>query len=173
LEKEKESKKEVKKNKSEEMAIFPRPTRTTYKLLEFLKNNAKGEYVYIVTIKQSELAKMLNITRQALSVKLRPLIQAGYIRTGRGFIEITEKGMMLLGYLTAPVYILVSVDPAKRLEVYEKISKLVTGKVSRVSGDVDLIIEVDGSKAAEVLNVLSKMPGVRETKTYFTLESLK
>jgi len=152
---------------------FPRPTRTTYKLLEFLKNNAVGEYVYKVDIKQSDLAKMLNITRQALSVKLRPLIQGGYIRTGRGFIEITEKGMMLLGYLTTPVFILVSVEPSKREEIYQKLVDLNIGRIHRVSGDVDLLIQVDGSRAAEVLNFLSKLAGVKETKTYFTLETLK
>ena len=152
---------------------FPRPTRTTYKLLEFLKNNAIGEYVYKVDIKQADLAKMLKITRQALSVKLRPLIQGGYVRTGRGFIEITERGMMLLGYLTTPVFILVSVEPPKREEIYKNLVELKIGRIHRVSGDVDLLIQVDGSKAAEVLNFLSRLSGVRETKTYFTLETLK
>jgi len=150
-----------------------RPTRTIYKFLSFLMEHAVGEYVYRVDVKQSELAKKLNITRQALSVKLRPLIKGGYIRTGRGFIEITEKGMMLLGYLTTPVFILVSVEPAKREEIYRKLVDINIGRIHRVSGDVDLIIQVDGSKAAGVLNILSKMPGVRETKTYFTLETLK
>lgn len=152
---------------------FQRPTRTTYKLLEFLKSNATGEYVYKVDIKQADLANMLNITRQALSVKLRPLIRGGYIRTGRGFIEITEKGMVLLGYLTAPVFILASVEPIKRDDIYRMLLDLKIGRIHRVSGDVDLIIQVDGSKAAEVLNFLSRLPGVRETKTYFTLETLK
>jgi len=150
-----------------------RPTRTIYKFLNFLMEHAIGEYVYRVDVKQSELAKKLNITRQALSVKLRPLIKGGYIRTGRGFIEITEKGMMLLGYLTTPVFILVSVEPAKREEIYRRLVEINIGRIHRVSGDVDLIIQVDGSKAAGVLNILSKMPGVRETKTYFTLETLK
>jgi DNA-binding Lrp family transcriptional regulator len=150
-----------------------RPTRATYKLLEFLKDRAVGEYVYKVDIRQSELARTLNITRQALSVKLRPLIRGGYIRTGRGFIEITEKGMMLLGYITTPVFILVSIEPKYREEVYNELVKLKLGQINRVSGDVDLIIQVDGSRAAELLNHLSRLPGVKETKTYFTLETLK
>jgi len=150
-----------------------RPTRSMYRLLEILREHAVGEYVYKVNIKQSELARRLNITRQALSVKLRPLIKGGYIRTGRGFIEITEKGMALIGYLTTPVFILVSVEPAKREEIYKKLLERNLGRIHRVSGDVDLIIQVDGSKAASLLNFLSKLPGVRETRTYFTLETLK
>jgi len=153
--------------------VFPRPTKTTYKLLEFLKENAVGEYVYRVDIKQSELAKMLGITRQALSIKLKPFIKSGIIRTGRGFIEITEKGMMLLGYITKPVYIMVRVDPERRVQVYDELKKLKHGKVSRVSGDFDLIIEIDGSRASEVLNLLSRLPGIEETKTYFTLETIR
>jgi len=161
-----------KKEESEEFT-FPRPTKTTYKLLEFLRENAVSEYVYRVDIKQSELAKMLGITRQALSIKLKPFIKAGVLRNGRGFIEITEKGMMLLGYMTKPVYIMVRVDPENRLAVYDELRKLKYGKISRVSGDFDLIIEVDGAKASEVLNLLSRLPGIEETKTYFTLETLR
>jgi len=153
--------------------VFPRPTKTTYKLLEFLKENAVGEYVYRVDIKQSELAKMLGITRQALSIKLKPFIKSGIIRTGRGFIEITEKGMMLLGYITKPVYVMVRVDPERRVQVYDELKKLKHGKVSRVSGDFDIIIEIDGSRASEVLNLLSRLPGIEETKTYFTLETIR
>jgi len=153
--------------------VFPRPTKTTYKLLEFLKENATGEYVYRVDIKQSDLAKMLGITRQALSIKLKPFIKSGIIRTGRGFIEITEKGMMLLGYITKPVYIMVRVDPEKRVHVYNELKKLSYGKVSRVSGDFDLIIEVDGSRASDVLNLLSRLSGIEDTKTYFTLETIR
>jgi len=158
--------------KFEEIA-FPRPTKTTYKLLEFLRENAIGEYVYRVDIKQSDLAKMLGITRQALSIKLKPFIKAGILRTGRGFIEITEKGMMLLGYITKPVYIMVSVNPERRMSVYNELRRLKYGRISRVSGDFDLIIEVDGSRASEVLNLLSRLSGIEETKTYFTLETIR
>ncbi len=147
-------------------------TKSMFYLLAFLKMKAKGEYVYRIDMKQSDLAKELNISRQALSVKLRPLIQKGYIRTGRGFIELTEKGLSFLGYYTKPVYILVSIEPLKRFEVYKKVKEKSYGRVIRIAGDMDLIIEVDGTKAAELLEFLSRLEGVRSTKTYFTLEEI-
>ncbi len=147
-------------------------TKSAYKLLSFLKKRAVGEYVYRVNIKQSELADQLNISRQALSVKLKPLIERGYVRTGRGFIEIAEKGLMALGHYPKPAYILVSVEPGMREDVYRKIARKKLGKVNRVAGDFDLIIEVEGSKTTEVLDFLSNLKGITKTKTYLTLQSL-
>ncbi|MFQ5712263.1 MAG: AsnC family transcriptional regulator [Candidatus Geothermarchaeales archaeon] len=145
-------------------------TKSAYKLLAILKEKAIGEYVHRVDIKQSELAKTLNISRQALSVKLRPLIEREYLRTGRGFIEITDKGLSALGYYSKPVYILICVEPGRRDEVYKKMQDMKIGKMNRVAGDVDLIVEVGGTKATEVLDFVSSLRGVISTKTYFTLE---
>ncbi|NIM44139.1 MAG: helix-turn-helix domain-containing protein [Nitrososphaeria archaeon] len=145
-------------------------TKSAYKLLAILKDRAMGEYVYRVDIKQSELANTLNISRQALSVKLRPLIERGYIRTGRGFIEITGRGLSALGYYSKPVYILVKVEPSSRDEVYNMMRDKKLGKMNRVAGDIDLILEVGGTQATEVLDFVSSLKGVISTKTYFTLE---
>lgn len=147
-------------------------TKSAYKLLSLLRKKAVGEYVYRVSIKQSDLAKELKISRQALSVKLKPLVERGYVRTGRGFIEITEKGLMVLGYYSKPAYIMVSIQPETRDEIYRRISARKLGKVNRVAGDVDLIIEVEGSRATEVLDFLSNLKGVTKTKTYFTIQSI-
>jgi len=118
---------------------------------------------------QADLAKELNISRQALNIKLRPLIQNGYVRTGRGFIELTEKALEALGYYSKPVYIMVSVEPTKRPEVYSKIREKKIGRVVRVAGDVDLIVEAEASRAADILEFLSRLDGVKSTKTYFVL----
>lgn len=147
-------------------------TRSTYYLLNFLRDRAKGEYVYRVDIKQIELAKQLNISRQALNIKLRPLIQNGFIRTGRGFVELTERALEALGYYSKPVYIMVSVEPTKRPDVYDKLKKKKVGRIVRVAGDIDLIIEAEGSKAADILEYLSRLDGVKSTKTYFVLGEL-
>ena len=147
-------------------------TKSAYMLLKLLRSKAVSEYVYRVNIKQSELAGELNISRQALSVKLKPLIERGYLRTGRGFIEITEKGLMALGQYSKPAFILVSVEPEMREEVYRQISERKIGRVNRVAGDIDLIIEVEGSKATDVLDYLSNLRGVTKTKTYFTLQAI-
>ncbi len=147
-------------------------SKSEYRLLSFLKERSKGEYVYRVDLKQSELADKLKISRQALSVKLRPLIDRGYIRTGRGFVELTEKSMAAMSLFGKPAYILVKIEPDKREKVHKALIEAKLGRVNRVAGDVDLILEVDGSKASKVLDVVSGMKGILTTKTYFTLELL-
>lgn len=159
-----------KMGKEGEAVAGPPPlTRSMHYLLSFLRSKARGEYVYRVDIKQADLAKELNISRQALNIKLRPLIQNGYVRTGRGFIELTEKALEALGYYSKPVYIMVSVEPTKRPEVYSKIREKKIGRVVRVAGDVDLIVEAEASRAADILEFLSRLDGVKSTKTYFVL----
>ena len=160
--------KEIMKYKQSQQPL----TRSTYYLLSFLRDRAKGEYIYRVDMKQTELAKQLNISRQALNIKLRPLIQHGYIRTGRGFIELTEKALEALGYYSKPVYIMVSVEPTKRPEVYNRLKERKVGRVVRVAGDIDLIIEAEGGKAADILEYLSRLDGIKSTKTYFVLGEL-
>ncbi|MFQ5951161.1 MAG: MarR family transcriptional regulator [Candidatus Geothermarchaeales archaeon] len=147
-------------------------TKSEHRLLAFLKERSLGEFVYTVDMKQAELAKKLGISRQALSVKLRPLIERGYVRTGRGFVVLTEKSMSALGYYGKPAYILVKIEPRRRKEVYRTLKLAEINKISRVAGDADLILEVDGTEAARVLNRISTFEGVVETKTYFTLKMI-
>jgi len=79
---------------------------------------------YTLEVKQSELAKQLNISRQALNVHLRKLRNEGCIRTGRGFIDVTEKGLNMLGISANPAFIFVKVSPLKRVGVYQTIVTL-------------------------------------------------
>ena len=76
---------------------------------------------YTLEMKQNELAKELEISRQALNVHLRKLRDLGYIRTGRGFIDVTEEGLKALGVSVNPAFIFVKVSPLKRGEAYRRI----------------------------------------------------
>lgn len=145
-------------------------TKSEHQILAFLRENSHSEYIYRVDIKQSELANHFSISRQALSVKLRPLMEKGYIRTGRGFIELTIKGLNVLGHYGKSAFILVKVEPSLREEIYRIVVDYKIGKVNRVAGDIDLVLEVDGDSTATVLDKISRIAGVTSTKTYFTLE---
>ncbi len=63
------------------------------KLLRKLYEEGKTIEVHTVEKTQDELSKELGITRQALSNHLKVLKELGYIRTGRGFIDLTEKAL--------------------------------------------------------------------------------
>jgi DNA-binding Lrp family transcriptional regulator len=93
-------------------------------------------------MKQSELAKQFEISRQALNVYLRKLTHEGYNRTGRGFIDVTEKGLGALGVSSNPAFVFIKIYPLKREEAYKLIVKFPVQRVLRVAGDMDSILIV-------------------------------
>lgn len=94
------------------------------RILHMLYERSKSMTTFSIQTRQSELAKELDITRQALNVHLRKLRERSFIRTGRGFIDITEKGLKSLGLSTNPTFIFLKVFPHKRTEAYKAISEL-------------------------------------------------
>ena len=148
-------------------------TERQLKILRLLYEKSRSLHVYTVDKSQEELARELNITRQALNIHLRKLKEAGIIRTGRGFIDLTEKALKLLGLQTATAFVLIKVEPAKRREAYESISKLPAEKIYRVTGEVDLIAVVNQAKLDEFLKSVSLIDGIKETSAHIVLEPIK
>ena len=138
-----------------------------------LYERGKTTSTYSLHVKQDELAKQLGISRQALNVHLRKLRDSSYIRTGRGFIDVTEKGLNALGIASNPAFILVKVSPLKRMYAYEKVKELKVRKAFRIAGDVDALLIVDREKLDEVLKKLSSIDGIQDTKSYVTIEAIK
>ncbi|MEM2666628.1 MAG: Lrp/AsnC family transcriptional regulator [Candidatus Bathyarchaeia archaeon] len=128
---------------------------------------------YTVQIKQSDLAKELGISRQALNLHLKKLRNLDYIRTGRGFIDVTEKGLNALGFSSTPAFIFIKVSPTKRSEVYGKIKEIKVQKAFRVAGDMDAILVVESDRLNEVLRFLSEIEGVKDTRSYIAIEPVK
>jgi DNA-binding Lrp family transcriptional regulator len=135
----------------------------------------KGTFTnaYTLLVKQDELAGQLGISRQALNVHLRKLRNSKYIRTGRGFIDVTEKGLNILGVSSAPAFVFVKVSPYKRTYAYEKVKELTVQRAFRVAGDVDAVLIVEREKLDGVLKRLSVIDGIQDTKSYVTIETIK
>ena len=148
-------------------------TKRSMRLLRLLHEKSKSATVYTIPVKQDELAKELGISRQALNVHLRKLRNEGYIRTGRGFIDITERGLNALGISANPVFIFVKISPTNRSEAYRKIKETQVRRIFRVAGDMDIVIVTESEKLNETLQKLATIKGVQETKSYITIESLK
>lgn len=148
-------------------------TKRSAQLLKILYEKGKSTTTHTLSIKQGELARQLGISRQALNVHLRKLRDLNYIRTGRGFIDITEKGLNTLGISSTPAFVLLKVIPHKRMYVYDKVKELAVQKAFRIAGDVDAILIVDRGKLDETLKKLYAMEGVHDTKSYVTIETLK
>jgi DNA-binding Lrp family transcriptional regulator len=148
-------------------------TRRSSQLLRTLYEQGKSTSTYTLHSKQDELAKQLGISRQALNVHLRRLRDLNYIRTGRGFIDVTEQGLSALGISSTPAFILIKVSPLKRSHAYEKIKELAVQRAFRIAGDVDVLAMVEGEKLDEVLKRLSSIDGIQDTKSYVTIEAIR
>jgi DNA-binding Lrp family transcriptional regulator len=138
-----------------------------------LYEKGKSTTTYTLRIKQDELSTQLGISRQALNVHLRKLKNRGYIRTGRGFVDVTEKGLSALGVSTTPAFILLKVSPIKRIQVYEKIRDIPVSKIFRIAGEVDALLTVEREKLDKILKKLYEIEGVQDTRSYVTIETIK
>ncbi|NPA47353.1 MAG: Lrp/AsnC family transcriptional regulator [Thermococci archaeon] len=147
-------------------------TPRQFKLLKRLYKDSRPIEVYTVEKTQDKLASELGITRQALSNHLKVLKEMGYIRTGRGFIDITDKALEVLGEKSGNVFVFVKIEPMKRKHVYDVIKRLSIRRIYRVTGDIDLIIEADKSRLDEILEEIASLDGVKETVTHVVLEVL-
>ena len=148
-------------------------TRRSMQLLRLLYERGKSTSTYTLHLKQDELARQLGISRQALNVHLRKLRVQSYIRTGRGFIDVTDKGLGALGMSSTPAFIFIKVSPLKRSYAYEKIKELTVQKAFRIAGDVDALVMVNREKLDEVLKKLSSIDGIQDTKSYIAIETIR
>ena len=135
----------------------------------------KGKFTttYTLHAKQDELSAQLSISRQALNVHLRKLKNRGYIRTGRGFIDVTDKGLSALGVSTTPAFILIKVSPTKRIQVYDKIKEIAVSRAYRIAGEVDALIIVERENLDDILKQLCDIDGIQDTRSYVTIETIK
>jgi DNA-binding Lrp family transcriptional regulator len=142
-------------------------------LLKTLYENGKSTSTYTLRVKQDELSSQLGVSRQALNVHLRKLKILGYIRTGRGFIDVTDKGLTVLGISSTPAFILLKVSPVKRIKVYEQIQQLTISRAFRIAGNVDALIMVERENLDEVLKKLYSIDGIEDTRSYVTIDVIK
>jgi len=148
-------------------------TKRSVQLLRTLYAKGKSTSTYTLRLKQDELSAQLGISRQALNVHLRKLKNRGYIRTGRGFIDVTEKGLNALGVSTTPAFILIKVSPIKRIQVYDKIKEITVTRAFRIAGEVDALIIIERENLDEILKKLYAIDGIQDTRSYVTIETIK
>ena len=139
-------------------------------LLEKFYNEGKTIEVHTVEKTWDEVARELGISKQALATHLKTLKELGYVRTGRRFIDLTDRALELLGEKEDDVFILVKVEPTRRREVYEFIKRLRIKRAYRVTGEIDVIIEADNTRLDEILEKLSSLDGVMAMKTHVTIK---
>ena len=148
-------------------------TKRSIQLLRTLYHRGQSTHTYTLRVKQDELSAQLGVSRQALNVHLKRLKKHGYIRTGRGFIDVTEKGLNAIGVYATPAFIIIKVSPMKRIQVYNKIKELAVTKAFRIAGEVDTLIMVEREKLDQILKELYAIDGIQDTRSYVTIEVLR
>jgi DNA-binding Lrp family transcriptional regulator len=139
-------------------------------VLRKLYESARSLKVHSTQKTQAELAAELGISRQALSAHLRELRERGLIRTGRGFIDLTDKALAEIGKFGEEAFVLLRVKPRYRDEAYRKLRSLPAERVYRVAGEYDVIAVVAALKLREFLDGASKLKGVEETSSHVVIE---
>jgi len=147
------------------------PVSKSLQILQLLLHNSDRKIVHSVDIGQADLAKELQITRQALGLHLKRLRDSGFIQVGRGFVNVTEEGSRAVGYQRDPVIVTVRVLPQKRSDAIQRIQQLPVVELFRVTGDADVVLIVEQGSLDHILEVLSLIDGVVETKSLVSIAS--
>lgn len=148
-------------------------TEKQLELLSYLFEKSTPLRVFTVNETQQKISDELGISRQALNIHLRKLKEEGLIRTGRGFIDLTEKALEVLGKKPGDAFIVLRIEPHKRIEAYKELKQLPVEKIYRVTGDIDVIIQLSQSVLDDALNQVTRIDGIKETRTYVVIEIVK
>ncbi len=139
-------------------------------MLRKLYESARSLKVHSTQKTQSQLAAELGISRQALSLHLRELREHGLIRTGRGFIDLTDKALAEIGRFGEEAFVLLRVKPRYRDEAYCRLRSLPAERVYRVAGEYDVIAVVPAARLREFLDGASRLRGVEATASHVVIE---
>jgi DNA-binding Lrp family transcriptional regulator len=150
-----------------------RLTKKTVKVLRLICETGFPTTVLSSNVTQPDLARKLHVTRQALSVHITRLAEAGFVQVGRGFVNVTENGMKAAGYHHNPVILIVRVAPQNQRDAYERIKKIRASEIFRVAGDADFALVLEHRDLDQVLHDLYSIQGVLETKSYITTETVR
>lgn len=150
-----------------------RLTKKSMKVLRLLCESGNPTRVLASSVTQQGLARKLHITRQALSVHVARLVEAGFIQLGRGFINVTENGLRATGYRHNPVILTVRVTPQNQREAYEKIKRIHATEIFRVVGDADFVLVLEQRDLDKVRQDLYDIEGTVEIKSLITTESVR
>ena len=148
-------------------------TKKTLNVLLLLAEGGTPSTVLSSSITQQDLARKLHVTRQALSIHMNRLAEAGFIQVGRGFVNLTEDGLKAVGYRHDPVILTVRVNPQSQREAYEKIKRIHASEIFRVAGDADFVLLVEHKDLDRVLQDLYSIHGTVETKSFVATETLR
>jgi len=148
-------------------------TKREYEILKKLYD--ESEKIDVCTVKKSQemISEELGITRQALNNHLRELKKLKFIRTGRKFIDLTDKAVSYLEKDDNKSYVFIKIKPNLRKEAFEKLKKIEYASIFRVTGEIDAIVSVNKSQLDRTLNEINSIRGIEETSAHIVIQSFE
>ena len=148
-------------------------TKREYEILKKLYDESEKIDVCTVEKSQEMISKELGITRQALNNHLRELKRLEFIRTGRKFIDLTDKAVKFLEKEDGKSYVFIKIKPNLRKEAFEKLKEIESAKIFRVTGEIDAIVSVNESRLDRTLNEINSIRGIEETSAHIVIQSFE
>ncbi|MBP1450157.1 MAG: Lrp/AsnC family transcriptional regulator [Thermoproteus sp.] len=142
-------------------------------ILQHLLQKAQPMLVYTVNGGQDEIARSFGMSRQAVAIRLKQLKKAGLVRTGRKFVDVTEKAVKYLKGQGKEAIVLAKIEPRYREKVYELVKSLPIERALRMSGDYDLAIIAEEKALNEIVAALNNAEGIREVEAFVSIGVIK
>lgn len=138
--------------------------RTDELILNELKNNAR--------ISHAELSGKVNLSRNAVRVRIERLEREGFIK---GYTIVSGEGLNSEALTTAMMFVYRHdrMRGGDVLHALRRIPEVVSCDV--MTGDFDLLVRVESADADRIRQIwqqISELPGVRDTLTAFALSSV-
>ncbi|MDK4735200.1 Lrp/AsnC family transcriptional regulator [Rhizobium sp. CNPSo 3490] len=138
--------------------------RTDEQILVELKANAR--------ISHAELSAKVNLSRNAVRVRIERLEREGFIK---GYTIVTGDGGNSQNVTTALIFVYRHdrMRGGEVIQALRKIPEVVACDV--MTGDFDLLVRVESPEAdriRQIWQLIAEMPGVRDTLTAFALSSV-
>lgn len=148
-------------------------TPRSMEILRMLLGSGKRSTVFSCWTSQTDLARKLELTRQALSIHFKRLRESGFIQVGHGFVNVTEDGLRAIDHGANPVIVTVRFSPQKRMEAFATISTLPIIETHRVSGDADAVLIVNQNRLDYVLSRLAEVDGLVDAKSFVSIGKIE
>ncbi|MCG5479192.1 Lrp/AsnC family transcriptional regulator [Sinorhizobium alkalisoli] len=136
--------------------------RTDEQIIVELKANAR--------ISHAELSAKVNLSRNAVRVRIERLEREGFIK---GYTIVTGDGSQHVTTALIFVYRHDRMRGGDVIKALRKIPEVVACDV--MTGDFDLLVRVESAEADRIRQIwqqIAEMPGVRDTLTAFALSSI-
>ncbi|MCV3211028.1 Lrp/AsnC family transcriptional regulator [Mesorhizobium sp. YC-39] len=138
--------------------------RTDEQILNELKNNAR--------ISHAELSSKVNLSRNAVRVRIERLEREGFIK---GYTIVSGEGLSNEALTTAMMFVYRHdrMRGGDVIHALRRIPEVISCDV--MTGDFDLLVRVESGDADRIRQIwqqISELPGVRDTLTAFALSSV-